>query len=150
MHNILNHYDMNFNHHECTGMPENITFDPTSSRTMTLSWDPPVADSRDGTISRYNILCSSDEHMEFSLQQYNLATAQSVSMTGLNPFTNYNCCIATQTTNGNGPYRCDVGITLEDGKTYTWLISPCVLSWPACYLITQLFSCNCHWVLLLN
>jgi len=99
-------------------MPENITFDPTSSRTMTLSWDPPVADSRDGIISRYNILCSSDEHMEFTLQQYNPAAAQSVSMTSLNPFTNYNCCIATQTTNGNGPYRCDSGITLEDGKTY--------------------------------
>jgi len=95
-------------------MPENITFDLTSSRAMTLSWDPPVVDSRDGTISGYNILCSSDEHMEFLQQFNNPATAQSVSMTGLNPFTNYNCCIATQTTNGNGPYHCDVGITLED------------------------------------
>ena len=102
----------------CTGMPENITFDPTTSRTMTLSWDPPVADSRDidGIILSYNILCSSDDHMDFSLQQMNIASAQSVSMTSLNPFTNYNCCIATLTSNGNGPYHCDSGITLEDGK----------------------------------
>ena len=105
-------------HHSYTGMPENIAFDPISSRTMTLSWDPPVADLRNGTIQSYNILCSSDDHLEFSLQQINTASVRSVSMTSLNPFTSYRCCIATSTTNGNGPYRCEYGITLEDGKIF--------------------------------
>ena len=99
-----------------TAMPENITFNATSSRSMILSWDPPGEDLRNGTIQRYSIICSSDDHVGFYLQQTISVSSQSILMTGLNPFISYNCCIATITTNGNGPYRCDSGITLQDGK----------------------------------
>ena len=102
--------------HVYTGMPENITFNATSSRSMILSWDPPGEGLRNGTIQRYSIICSSDDHVGFYLQHTIPVSSQSILMTGLNPFISYNCCIATITTNGNGPYRCDAGITLQDGK----------------------------------
>ena len=98
-------------------MPENITFNATSSRTMILSWDPPGESLRNGTILNYSIHCLSDDQTGFYLWQTTPASFQSILMTGLNPFTIYSCCIATITTNGNGQYRCDSGITLEDGKT---------------------------------
>ena len=83
---------------------------------MILSWDPPGQDLRNGTILSYNINCSSDNHVGYSLQQTIQASFQSILMTGLNPFTVYNCCVAIVTTNGNGLYNCGSGITLEDGK----------------------------------
>ena len=97
-------------------MPENITFNVTSSRSVILSWDPPGQELRNGTILSYSIHCSSDNHVEFSFWQTIPVPSQSVSMTGLNPFTSYNCCIASITTNGNSPCWCSSGITLQDGK----------------------------------
>ena len=96
-------------------MPENITFNATSSRSLALSWDPPGQDLKNGTILSYSINCSSDDQMGFSLQQTITAHFRSFYMTDLSPFVTYSCCIATLTTNGNGPYHCDSGKTLEDG-----------------------------------
>ena len=97
-------------------MPENITFNATSSRSMILSWDPPGQNLRNGIIQSYSIRCSSDDHIGFVFQRTITASSRSVSMTGLNPFTSYNCCVATITTNGNGPYSCDSGSTLKGGE----------------------------------
>ena len=99
-------------------MPENITIIATSSRSLTFSWDQPGQYFRNSTILSYRIHCSSDYHAEFTLLQNITAPSQSFSMMGLNPFTRYNCCIATITANGNGLHHCISGITLEDGKLF--------------------------------
>ena len=97
--------------------PWNITLAALTSTTLLLRWEPPEEDPRDGTILHYSIVCRFGD--DDSLPPFNSsASSQSLQLTDLCPFTNYNCCVSAQRTNGNSPESCSSETTPEDGRNY--------------------------------
>ena len=97
------------------GAPQNISFTALNSTTLLLHWEPPEEDPRDGMILQYSIVCRFGDGD--SLPPRNSpASSQSLQLTDLRPFTNYNCCVSAQRTNGNSPESCSSETTPEDGK----------------------------------
>ena len=97
------------------GAPRNISFTAPTSTTLLLRWQPPEEDPGDGTILHYTIVCRFGD--DDSLPPRNSsASSQSLQLTDLHPFTNYNCCVSVQRTNGDSPESCSSETTAEDGK----------------------------------
>ena len=97
-----------------TAPPRNISLTAPTSTTLLLSWKPPEEDAGDGTILRYSIVCRFGEGESLPLLNSS-ASSQSRGITDLHPFTNYNCCVSAQRTNGNSPESCSSETTPEDG-----------------------------------
>ena len=98
-----------------TAPPRNISLAAPTSTTLLLHWQPPEEDQGDGTILQYSIVCRFGD--DDSLPPFNSsASSQSLQLTDLHPFTNYNCCVSAQRTNGDSPESCSSEATPEDGK----------------------------------
>ena len=97
------------------GAPQNISFIAPNSTTLLLHWEPPEEDPRDGTILQYSIVCRFGDG-DSLLSRNSSASSQSLQLTDLHPFTNYNCCVSVQRTNGSSPESCSSETTPEDGK----------------------------------
>lgn len=130
-------YNNNCGQYIHAGMPEHITLISTNSRTLFLSWDPPVADSRDGTLEFFSGFCS-PERPEYHTTSFSSHIITAIILIDLNPFTSYNCCIKAVTTKGAGPFRCESGTTMEDGE-----IS---YSFSLCYLCLFSKQWACKWL----
>ena len=97
-----------------TASPRNVILAAPNSTTLLLHWEPPEEDPRDGMILQYSIVCRFGDGD--SLPPRNSpASSQSLGITDLHPFTNYNCCVSAQRTNGNSPESCISETTPEDG-----------------------------------
>ena len=81
-----------------SGLPQNFT-NSVTSRTLTLSWSPPLLSQRNGVIISYLITCSSGG----SIINGTRTSSTSLTITGLQPFTNYTCSVRAATTVGDGP-----------------------------------------------
>ena len=98
-----------------TAPPRNISLTALTPTTLLLRWEPPEEDPGDGTILQYLIACRFGDGD--SLPACNSsASSQSLQLTDLHPFTNYNCCVSAQRTNGNSPESCSSETTPEDGE----------------------------------
>ena len=96
------------------GAPQNISLTAPNSTTLLLLWEPPEDDPGDGTIFHYSIVCRfGDDDILPPLNSS--ASSQSLQLTNLHPFTNYNCCVSAQRTNGDSPESCSTKTTPEDG-----------------------------------
>ena len=95
-----------------SGPPQNI-INSVTSRTLTLSWSPPLLPQRNGVIISYLITCSSGGSIINSTR----TSSTSLTITGLQPFTNYTCSVRAATTVGDGPATpVHHIITLDDGE----------------------------------
>ena len=95
-----------------SGPPQNLLFLITS-RTLTLSWSPPLLSQRNGVIISYLIICSSGGSIINSTR----TSSTSLTITGLQPFTNYTCSVRAATIVGDGPAApVHHIITLDDGE----------------------------------
>ena len=113
-----------------SGPPLNFVISVTS-RTLTLSWSPPLPSQRNGVIISYLITCSSGGSIINSTR----TSSTSLTITGLQPFTNYICSVSAVTTVGDGPQTLVSGTSNEDGEcvahynycdiTHDVLYSPC-------------------------
>ena len=101
-----------------TASPRNVILTAPNSTTLLLHWEPPEEDPRDGTILQYSIVCRFGDS-DSLLSRNSSASSQSLQLTDLHPFTNYNCCVSAQRTNGNSPESCSSKTTAEDGKKIT-------------------------------
>ena len=96
-----------------SGHPQQF-FITKTSRTLNLSWSPPIFSQRNGVITSYIISCLGKD------SRYNAnATENNLSFTKVMPFTNYTCSVRATTVKGEGPAAVESVVTNEDGICYS-------------------------------
>ena len=109
---------------EPSNAPQAVTVSATSSRSISVSWDPIFADDRNGIISGYivNYQALPNGHLVakiLNITNEEQNNRQTVTLAGLNEFTNYSIGVLAFTIFGNGPASVgQVVETLEDSKFY--------------------------------
>ncbi|XP_022798569.1 receptor-type tyrosine-protein phosphatase F-like, partial [Stylophora pistillata] len=102
------------------GPPEAVTISATSSKNLSVSWDPVIAENRNGIIKGYKVnyqaLPSSDIVSKFrNITSEEQNDQQTVILDNLNEFTNYSIRVLAFTVIGNGRESdAQVVETLED------------------------------------
>ena len=84
-----------------------------TATSLTLTWQPPSFESRNGVIQQYSI-----EIVEVNTGRIMTTTSNTTGVTvgNLHPFYTYNCRIAAETI-GVGPYTTPITVQLdEDGR----------------------------------
>ena len=96
-----------------TSYPQNFAAVASSSRSATVTWDPPPMAQQNGIIILYTInVTVADSGEMFQLT----STTTSLTVSTLQPFTTYFCIIAASTSVGMGPFSTVVTLqTPEDG-----------------------------------
>ena len=92
-----------------SGLPLNFSILKTS-RTLNLSWSPPLYSQRNGAITGYNISCYGED-----FQYSQRITQTSGNLTNLRPFTKYTCSVRAATVKGEGPAAMASVVTNEEG-----------------------------------
>ena len=113
-----------------SGPPQNLVSSVTS-RTLTLSWSPPLPSQRNGVIISYLITCSLGGNIINSTR----TSSTSLTITRLQPFTSYTCSVSAATIVGDGPAATASETSDEDSEyiihynycdiTHDVLYSPC-------------------------
>ena len=96
-----------------SGSPLNFT-NSTTSRTLTLSWSPPLPSQRNGVIVNYLITCSSGGSIINSTR----TSSTILTITGLQPFTDYFCLVRAATIAGDGPATVMHVLTKEESELH--------------------------------
>ena len=115
---------------EPSNAPQAVTVSATSSRSISVSWDPVIADDRNGIIKGYIVNYQALPNGYIVAKILNITyeeqnNRQTVTLDNLNEFTNYSIGVLAFTAFGNGPASVvQVVETLEDSKFYA---SICVL-----------------------
>ena len=97
-----------------SGPPQDFVITATSQRTLTLSWSPPLPSQHNGVIISYLITCSSGGSINSTRSIRSSST--NLTITGLQPFTNYTCTVSAATMVGDGPAAMRDAITSEASK----------------------------------
>ena len=109
---------------EPTGAPQAVTVSVTSSRSISVSWDPVIADDRNGIIKGYKVNYQALPNGDIATKIFKITKEQqnkrqTVTLGNLNEFTNYSIGVLAFTVFGNGPASVgQVVETLEDSKFY--------------------------------
>ena len=127
---------------EPSGTPQAVTVNVTSSIGISVSWDPVVADDRNGIIKGYIVSYQALPNGYIVAKILNITNdeqnnRQTVTLAGLNEFTNYSIGVLAFTIFGNGPASVgQVVETLEDSKFY---VSICAIVTFIVFVLT--FNC---------
>ena len=109
---------------EPSNTPQAVTVSVTSSKSISVSWDPVIADDRNGIIKGYIVNYQALPNGYIGAKILNITNEkqnirQTVTLVGLNEFTNYSIEVLAFTIFGNGPASVgQVVETLEDSKFY--------------------------------
>ena len=96
-----------------SGPPQNLLVVSESSRSLRLTWEPPLQENRNGLITNYTVFIVADDGTSLELT----TPATSVVTTDLRPFTTYTCSVAASTSIGRGPSTPTFILTTpEDGE----------------------------------
>ena len=135
---------------EPSGAPQALTVSVTSSRSISVSWDPVVAGDRNGIIRGYKVNYNALPNVQMVTEFLNITkeqqnTRQTVTLDNLNEFTNYSIEVLAFTVFGNGPASAgQVVETLEDSKFYagicTIVVSFIVFIVAFHYILSAAFS----------
>ena len=90
-----------FNYPVPSGYPQNFEGTATSSRTSTLSWDPPNFEDRNGIIIGY-VINITNVHTNEASEYTSNTTA--LTLSSLSPYTTYYCTVAARTSVGTGTF----------------------------------------------
>ena len=94
-----------------SGPPQDFTISVTS-RTLTLSWSPPLPSQQNGVITSYILTWISGGNIINSTR----TSSTSLTITGLEPFTNYTFSVNSSTVVGDGPAAVRSVVTNEDSE----------------------------------
>ena len=103
-----------------SGPPQNLSVVTVNSRTLLLSWDPPIPEEQNGIIEQYIVTVSSTEEED----SYQLETNfTELKITELHPHYTYSLTVAAVTI-ATGPF-CEPQTTTmpQDGKPLRYDIS---------------------------
>ena len=93
-------------------------FDHTS---ILLSWNPPPPEDQNGIIRHYEVVVLALTTREIHIRS---STAHSVTVSSLQPFTDYSCTVAAETV-ATGPYAEEVTVqTLQTGNYSNHTLCP--------------------------
>ena len=107
---------------EPSSTPQAVTVSATSSKSIFVSWDPVIADDRNGIIKGYIVNYQALPNGYIVAKILNITNEeqnnrQTVTLSDLNEFTNYSIGVLAFTVFGNGPVSVgQVVETLEDSK----------------------------------
>ncbi|CAI8053005.1 Phosphatidylinositol phosphatase PTPRQ [Geodia barretti] len=105
-------FSLGLDSHSCLGPPQNVSLNASSSMTLHLDWEGPQLDERDGSVTSYEVNCTS------SFGYYHLVSVDvgllEYDLVNLAPFSNYTCCASALTTNGHSSTVCATEETLQD------------------------------------
>ena len=124
---------------EPTGAPQAVTVSVTSSRSISVSWDPVIADDRNGIVKGYKVNYQALPNGDIATKIFKITKEQqnkrqTVTLGNLNEFTNYSIGVLAFTVFGGGPASVgQVVETLEDSKFYSFM--------PASVLLLFLLLC---------
>ena len=109
--------------------PQNVLVNVSSSRSIQLSWDPPVTGEQNGILLQYHVIVMETEIQYLGngmvLSQpgvnrnrtYNVSEGRTQLIDMLHPSYNYTVRIAAATVVGIGPFSDPITVmTLEDGE----------------------------------
>ena len=101
-----------------SGPPTNFSI-TISSRSLTLSWHPPLPSQRNGVIISYYINCSSEGIVIFN-ETRNSNIPNSVIVSNLVPGNEYICSVIASTVKGDGPAAV-MRVTTEEESLYVYV-----------------------------
>ena len=91
-----------------SGPPQDFIITVTS-HSINLTWSPPLPSQLNGVITSYLINCSSGDNIINTTR----TSSTSLTITGLEPFTNYTCSVSAATVVGDGPKDENYAVTNE-------------------------------------
>lgn len=97
-----------------TGVPLNVSGSAINSTAIVINWKLPAPEDRNGNITGYSLII---EEVDTNVTTtYNTVLTQLI-VAFLQPYSDYKCQIAAETSVGTGPYGDAITIrTLPDGK----------------------------------
>ena len=95
---------------------QNSTVERTTSTTISLSWEPPADDQRNGIITLYIIRVVS---VDAGTTAYYNSSVPSATVTSLKPYTTYECSIAAETSAGRGPFSSPITVQTDEAGIYS-------------------------------
>ena len=95
-----------------SGPPQDFIISVTSPRSINLAWSPPLPSQRNGVITSYFTNCSSG----YTIINTTRTSSTSLTIAGLEPFTNYTCSVSAATVVGDGPAAIIQTMTAEYGN----------------------------------
>ena len=95
-----------------SGPPTNFTTSATNSRSITLSWSPPVLDQQNGILRYYLVTLTSSLP---TVTRNISASLSSITIGGLRPYTAYGCIVQVATIGIGPPTVVQRIVTPEDG-----------------------------------
>ena len=114
---------------EPSGAPQALTVSATSSTSISVSWDPVVAEDRNGIIKGYKVNYHALPNVQMVTEFLNITKEQqnkrqTVTLDNLDEFTNYSIEVLAFTVFGNGPASVGQLVeTLEDSKFYASILA---------------------------
>ena len=95
--------------------PVDVLIIDVTQTTLQLSWFKPNHLHYSYPITGYAVLCTSEQGQQHSVPIKSNETFL-VTVTNLQPFTEYTCCVNADSTMGAGPMNCTTGQTLDGSK----------------------------------
>ena len=91
--------------------PDMIVITTVTSRSVTLTWKPPIEPN--GFITEYRFQCFGENH---AVNSNVMGSQTTITLSGLLPYTNYSCSITAHTSAGGGPAATASVNTLQDSE----------------------------------
>ena len=96
------------------GPPQSPAANALSALSIEINWQAPLLPNQNGVITGYVINVTS---LDTGLTQQLTSVTTTLTLSTLNPFTNYACIVAARTAVGVGPFSTVINVqTLEAGK----------------------------------
>ena len=110
--------------------PANVTATTTSATSIMVAWGMVPLMEQNGAIIRYEVMYTPLETFEETLGSHltNVSGSDSVDLTGLEEYVNYNISLRAYTSVGAGPYSVGVTVLTMEGGTSCKYIFIAILS----------------------
>ncbi len=96
-----------------SGAPLNLNVQALDASTISLAWEPPTYEHRNGPIIQYAINITNTETSAYELYS---TTSLSVTVSSLHPDYTYECSVAAETSVGRGPFTIYTPIQMPEAR----------------------------------